>query len=645
MQHVANSYWNKTLRNRVSRRHALKVGGGMAAAAAFLAACGGDDDDGGSSGGGSTPTGGGSTGGGAATPAGGGGGTTSGLISPTEDTFAQAKRGGQLVDFMTAEPRSVDPVNPQANLNNLIAETMQTLISEKPGHLELSGYELTGSFAESWEATPEQITFKIRPGTKWHNIAPVNGRDADSEDVLWSMSHHQELAPLSPLVWEQTSGGGFAGSPSAPDSMTVVVPLTVPLAYAPNWFGAFGSFTGQILMYPKEAADPNVLDVRQTVIGSGPFFVSQHEPSVDFTITRNPEYFDQDFALVDSIHLPILPEYATRQTQLRAGAVHFGRPGNDVVRATDLLTLKNDVPDLQLRVADTSINSSVMTFGTQGADVPYFDERVRRAISMAFDRDLDIDVRANVEEFKEAGLPVESFWNSHLAARDAFRGGGWWLDPQDSSFGENAKYFQFNLAEAKKLLAAAGYGDGFEVKFGYPNAPQFDRGNIVEPFFFYLQQLGLTVIDNGYEDYTQGYIPLDRDASGVFEGIGYHSVTGGIPSTISPLSALVAEHLPASGVTFHGYSEGGGTGKTGDPVLIEILDKAKVETDVEARKALAHEAQRHLAGKMWSMVEPGSASTFNLAWPAVKNEGVWSSADASWEKYQIWLDQTQAPFA
>ena len=635
---MESSYWSKTLRNRVTRRRALKVGGATAAAAAFLAACGGDDDDdnGGSSGGGSTPASG-------STPGSGGSPTASGLLTQPEDTFSSAVRGGQLVDFLTAEPRSVDPVNPQANLNNLIAETMQTLITEKPGKLELSSYELTGGFAESWEVTPEQITFKVREGMKWHDIDPVNGREADSEDVLWSLGHHQELGPLSPLVWQATSGGGFAGTPTAPDARTVVIPLTEPLVYAINWFAAFGSYTGQMLMYPKEAGGD--YDPRQSIIGTGPFYVSQHEPSVDFTLTRNPDYFDQDFALVDSIHMPILPEYAARQTQLRAGALHFGRGGNDIVRADDLLTLKNDVPDLQMYVSDTTAATSVMTFGTQGTDVPYFDERVRRAISMAFDRDLDIDVRFNVDELREAGLPIDTFWNSHLGARDAYRGGNWWIDPQGSDFGENAKYFQFNLEEAKKLLTAAGYADGFDVKFGYPNAPQFDRGNIVEPYFFYLQQLGLTVTDNGYEDYTQGYIPLDRDASGVFEGLGYHSVTGTIPSVVSPISALVAEHLPASGVTFHGYSEGGGTGKTGDPVLIEILEKAKFETDLAARKELAHEAQRHLAGKMWNLIEPGQSTSFNLAWPAVKNEGVWTSAAANWEKYQIWLDQTLPPFA
>jgi len=637
---VESSYWNRTLSRRIGRRKTLKIGGATAAAAAFLAACGGDDDDGGGS------TSGGSSGGGgsSATPGSGSGGGSDLLTQSEYIPPENATRGGQLVDFMNAEPRSLDPVNPQANLNNIIAETMQTLVTEMPGRQELSRYQITGAFSDSWEVTPDQITFKIRPGTKWHNIEPVNGRAADSEDVLFSFAHHQELAPLSPLVWQATSGGGFAGTPSAPDATTVVVPLTDPLVYAINWFSAFGSYTGQIMMYPKEAESE--YDPRNSIIGTGPFYVSQHEPSVDFTITRFEDYWDPDFALLDSIHMPILPEYAARQTQLRAGALHFGRAGNDIVRLEDLLIIKNDVPDLQLYVGSPAFPASVMTFGTQGDDVPYFDERVRRAISMAFDRDLDIEVRGNVKELQDAGLPVETWWNSHLGARDAYRGGGWWIDPRDTAtFGENAKYFEYNLDEAKKLLAAAGYEDGFTVKFGYPNAAQFDRGNIVEPYFFYLQQLGLTVEDNGYEDYTQGYIPLDRDASGAFEGMGYHSVTGTIPSVISPISALVAEHLPASGVTFHGYSEGGGTGKTGDPTVIGMLEKAKYETDIEARKELAHDIQRHLAGKMWNLLEPGGSSGFFLSWPAVKNQGVYFSAAANWEKYQMWLDQSLPPFA
>jgi ABC-type transport system substrate-binding protein len=287
--------------------------------------------------------------------------------------------------------------------------------------------------------------------------------------------------------------------------------------------------------------------------------------------------------------------------------------------------------------------TSVLTFGWQGAD-HFKDERVRQAMSMSIDRDLDIDVRYNKEKFEAQGLPVQTLWNSHLGARDAYVKGGWFLDPQGKDFGPNAKYFNHDVAEAKKLLAAAGLPNGFEMKFYYPNAPQFNRKAVAEPMVFYFQEIGVRVVDAGQTDYTQGYIPLNRDASGAYDGLGYHSVTGTIPSVVDPTSALVAEHLPSSGVTFHGYSVGGGGGKTGDPALISILDKARLEKDVNARKKLTLDAQRHLGKAQWNMLESGGASGFWLAWPAVQNFVVWQSSCAQWEKYQIWLDQTKAPF-
>jgi ABC-type transport system substrate-binding protein len=637
---MQGSYWNKTLNRRISRRHALKVTGTSAAAAAFLAACGGDDDDdGGTSSGGSASSG--TSSSGASSSGGSSGGGGGGLLTqPTYTEPKDAKRGGRLVDFTTAEPRSLDPVAPLADLNNEAAEVMEGLITEKPGKLETSQYELTGTIADSWEVTPDQITFHLRAGTKWHNVDPVNGRALDTEDILFSFQHHHDLGPLSPLVWQDR--GGFAGTPSAPDESTIVIPLTIPLAYALNWFAPFGSYTGQILMFPKEA-DAGY-DPGQKMIGTGPFYISAHEPSVSFTFTRNPDYWDQDFVLIDEIFQPIIPDYAARQAQLEAGQIHFGRPGNDIVRPTDILAIKDNTPELELYFGGTQPATSVMTFGVLGEN-PYKDERVRQAISMAFDRDLDIDVRSNVKELQDAGLPVNGYWNTHLGARDAYRAAGWWLDPQSSEFGENAKYFQYNLEEAKKLLSAANYPDGFDVKFAYPHAQQFDRANVVQPYFFYLQELGLNVIDNGLQDYTGGYIPMDRDASGQFEGMGYHSVTGTIPSVLDPTSALVAEHLPSSGVTFHGYSLDGGTGKTGDPALIEILEKARVEMDVETRKNLVHEAQQYLGKAMWSLMEPGQADVFMLSWPAVKNQRVYDSACQNWEKYQMWLDQTLPPFA
>jgi ABC-type transport system substrate-binding protein len=536
-------------------------------------------------------------------------------------------------------------VNPLADLNNTSAEIYSTLFSETPGHLESSAYELEGGLAASFEVSPDGLTLtaKLRPNAKWHNIAPVNGRAVDAEDVLFSFQYHSEAASLRDLIWNKVSGGGFALEPSAPDAQTIVIPLSEPVAYAANWFAAFGSYTGQVIMFPKEASDPAVLDLRSQMIGTGPFYLKSHEPSVNFVLGRNEDYWDPDFALVDEIFMAILPEYASRSPQLIAGELHFGRPGPDIVRATDILNIKKDQEKLLMYETDLSPSTSVMTYGWMGEN-PFKDERVRQAISMSFDRDLDIDVRFNTEEFAAAGIPVRTAWNSHLSNYDAWVKAGWWLDPQGTELGEGAKYFAYNPDEAKKLLAAAGYPNGFDVKFNYPNAQQFDRGNIVEPYFFYLQEIGLNVIDGGQTDYTGDYIPNNRDARGEFDGLAYHSVTGSIPVVVDPTSALVATHLPSSGVTFHGYSVGGGGARTGDPALIEILEKAKIERDTDVRRSLLHEAQRYLAVKQWSLSEPGGATGYYLAWPAVQNYRTWQSTNQQWEKYRVWLDKTKAPF-
>jgi ABC-type transport system substrate-binding protein len=348
--------------------------------------------------------------------------------------------------------------------------------------------------------------------------------------------------------------------------------------------------------------------------------------------------------LLDGVEMPIVPEYVARQGQLKAGQIYTtDNRENDIMRAEDVLLNKQDVDDLLMYESGFVSSTSVMTFGWAGEN-RFKDERVRQALLRAFDRDLSIGVTFNVEEFEAAGIPVRTGWNSHMTARDEFIAGGWWVDPQTSEMGAGAANFVYDVAEAKKLLAAAGYPDGFDMNFWYPNAPQFNRKNLVEPYFFFMQEIGLNVIDGGQTDYTQDYIPKNRDASGNFDGLAYHSVTGSTPVVIHPVSQLVAEHWPGSGVTFHGYSADGGSGKTGDPELVEILTKARIAKDLPTQQSLAKEAQKLLGEKVWSLMEPGGATAYYLAWPAVQNLNV-NRGESGWDRYQIWLDPTKAPLA
>ena len=183
-----------------------------------------------------------------------------------------------------------------------------------------------------------------------------------------------------------------------------------------------------------------------------------------------------------------------------------------------------------------------------------------------------------------------------------------YLDPQGKDFGPNAKYYEHDIAEAKKLLGR-GPWRGFEVNVRYPNTPQYRLEKQSQPIFGFLQDLGLKVKQQAITDYTQDYIPNDRDASGAYEGLGIHSVTGGTPMLISPISALVALHLPSSGVTFNGYDVDGKGDMSGDPQLSSMLYKAPGRGRHQQKKLIL-DAQRYLGKAQHVLFLPGSATGF-----------------------------------
>ena len=606
---MAAGYWATTLAQRLSRRRALAATGSLTAGAALLAACGGGDS---------------------------GTAGTSDLITEPKDTFKEAKRGGTLREHVTADPPTLDNINPQASLNVVAHQIYGTLLREKAGYLKPEAGELEGDLAESFEYSPDrlQVTLKLRPGVKWHNRAPVNGRAVDVDDVLFSWNRYLQLGPLRSLVANSVSPQAPVLSVTAPDARTIQIKLKEPVVYILNYFAAFGSHTGNIMMVPKETG--TTFDIRRDMIGHGPFELVNYTPSVNFSLKRNPEFYDKDFALVDTIEYPVLPQYPTRLSQFKAGNLHVFR----TINAEDVAAVKREDPRLLIYQNDFTSSILVMTFGQlPEGRTPFRDERVRQAISMAIDRDTWIDARRNVSRFAAEGLNVEPRWNSHLNAR----WGDWWLDPQGKDFGPNAKYFEYNLPEAKKLLAAAGHPNGFDVTSHYP-VQVFDLGPDAVPLDGMLQELGLRIKLNPITDYNTEYIPNIRDGSGQYEGWGYHSVTGNVPSQISETSALVAEHFPDSGVTFHGYSTSGRNDKSGDPVINQLLGKARLEADREARKKLLHDVQRHLGKTMHSLLAPGGSTFLTMAWPAMMNYRVYSSNPASMSAYHIWLDQTKPPF-
>ena len=173
--------------------------------------------------------------------------------------------------------------------------------------------------------------------------------------------------------------------------------------------------------------------------------------SVGYTFNRNDNYYDKTAVWPDTMEMPILTEHAARVAQFKAGNVHM----LDLRQAAeDVVPTKKEQPDVNLFAQDFTPRTEVVTFGMMG-DSPFKDERVRQAVSMALDRDAMIDAAFNISNLRMKASPMEIRYNSHIQAE--WTPSGYWLDPKGSDFGENAKYFKFNIEEAKKLLLRCGH--------------------------------------------------------------------------------------------------------------------------------------------------------------------------------------------
>jgi ABC-type transport system substrate-binding protein len=278
-------------------------------------------------------------------------------------------------------------------------------------------------------------------------------------------------------------------------------------------------------------------------------------------------------------------------------------------------------------------------FGYTG-NSPFRDERVRQAMAMSYDRDLWIETIYNTTSFQDIGLPVETRWHSHISSGVD----GWWLDPQGPEFGENAKYFEFNPEEAKKLLAAAGFGNGVETNAFHIATSQYGR-NFVDQVAIqigFMNDIGIrTRISN--PDYQTNWLPDYYYGVGNFDGValGAENFSG------QDVGAFIFSRYHPDGPRFKGFDPSGRNPKAGDPEVTKMADEIRLEFDDAKRREIARRFQQYLAKTMYLVPFPGQAAGFNLVWPAVGNAGVFQSGSAysagTETVINIWLDRSQPP--
>ncbi len=623
-------YWSRTLIQRLSRRKAIAATTGLSLSAALLAACGGGKNNS------------------AKTPA------KSSLVSEPVDTTASAKPGGTIKDYYKSEILHFDAAtsNTSSVVNDVsvfgYSRMLKFALAKYP---KASDGSVEGDMMESYEISPDKLTytFKLRQVMKWDSRAPTSSRAVDTQDVLTTWKRFTALNPASVnLAYdEKKAPSASIESMTAPDDKTIVLKLRQPDAALLTVLAGWDQF----YIMPREA--DGGFDPRTTVRGYAPWILDEYRPSAFIHWKKNPDYYVKGRPFPDALERPLVPEYATRLSQFKAGNIY-----TDVVEQSqqDVVQLKKDVPQALLQQGGAGNGRSfnpatgaVLSFGYEGNSV-FKDTRLRQAVSMSLDGDAIADVIENRPDFAKNGLDIPVSFNSNLSPAWA----GAWLNPRDDKeFGPNNKYFKFNPSEAKKLITAAGFTNGVDFDFFYNREDTYGAvyAKQVEIYTAMLLDTGMKAKLQGQSyavfipQYHVAYIPANFAATKGFAGMALVAER----QRYTPTLCLYGMVHP-SGDSYHGATPDGMNANKGDPKVTSELDRLRSETDKEKVKAGLADMQRYLAQQAYLVPKPSNSIPYSVWWPVLGNQGAFTPAPVGagrWAEHNLpwWIDTSKAPIA
>ena len=442
---METTYWSRaTSRRSVLRGAGLGVAG---LAGAALIGCGSDDDGGASTGTPSSQTGaqltatavGTQAADPAATPVPAdqvrvAPGIYDGPIPPSAaelNPAVNAVRGG--VAKMLYPPRMDLSRSLSCTIYHTQGYTSNKLVRGKTGPLaDPFRVDIEPDLAESWETSEggTKHTFHLREGVKFHNKAPVNGREFTAEDVVKTI--------------EMYSGGSqkdvysMVESIETPDDYTVVFNLDQPLNDFPLSVAAWS------FIYPRELVDDE--ELRQTVaIGTGPFTQEEWINKEKSVFKANPDYWEKD-ALGNALpYLDGVEAYVQNDQNAQQAGLLTDNYGHMAAGTDDQVAqMVGESDRLVAGKTPVSRGANVNGFQFQMTNPIYQDERIRRAWSLAFDpNEFDLarggDNQNPDGPYANAPMPWPLLYDAYPTQK------------------ENGPWYAFDPAEASKLMQAAGY--------------------------------------------------------------------------------------------------------------------------------------------------------------------------------------------
>ena len=458
---------------------------------------------------------------------------------------AQTVRWAAQNDILTMDPHSQN----HATTNTVLAHAYEGLTRYG------ATYDIEPSLATKWTAvSPTVMRFELRKGVKFHDGTPFT-----ADDVVFSYGRIKQ--PQGTMAIYVT---GVADVKKV-DDHTVDFVLAGPnplllrnltLFYVMSKSWAEKNKTTNVQDY--KAKEENFAS--RNVLGTGAFRVTGWQPEQRVTMVANPDWWDKTGGNVKEVIYTPIKSDPTRVAALLSGDVDLltDIPTQDVQRLRAESKLKvMDGPEVRTIFFAPDLGSAELKYSSVKGKNPFADKRVRQAMSMAIDREA---IKRNIMRGLSlpAGIVVAPGVNGNTPDIDV---------PTKP-----------DVDGAKKLLAEAGYADGFEFRLNCPNNRYVNDEEVCQAVVPMWARIGLRaqLATENFATYSQKFQNFDTSIYLLGWGIATYDAQYFVQSIVRTRTTGADGNFNFSRIS--------------DPVIDRLSDAMKTETDTPKRNAMIREA-------------------------------------------------------
>ncbi len=418
--------------------------------------------------------------------------------------------------------------------------------------------KLEPALATEWsQPRPDVWRFKLRQGVTFHDGTPFTADDVvfsyeraanPGSNLTGTVATIQEVKKVDDLTVDIVTKG--------PDP---ILPEEITFWYIMSkvWCEKHNTTRAADLTKSEESYATNHAN------GTGPFMLKDRQPDVQTTLVKNPNWWDKTGVAIDETVFFRIADAHTRVQALLAGDIDmiYDVPSQDIdtiAKASHLKILQG--PELRtIYLGFDQWRPELLESNIKGKN-PFKDIRVRKAFYQAIDEEA---IKSKVMR----GYAVPT---------------GLMVGKGINGFEEslNKRLLPYDPAAAKKLLAEAGYPEGFEVGMDCPTDRYNNDEQICTAIAAMLAKIGIK-IDPNFQTRAKYFAKI--------LGPGFNSsfyMLGWTPATYDAHNMLMSLLVKPTGKGRGDYNVGGYT----NPKVETLVDEIQVETDKEKRAAEMHEA-------------------------------------------------------